>query len=168
MPITQTTPRKALQSSIDRRLNNLLRSMVNVLCMAGEEVVRYARTLPSPDPKKFPKGKPIPPHQPGYIDWTANLRSSIGYVVLWDGRVIVQSDFSPIKGHRGTSGIDGTKRGRAFLQQLISKNSTGLVLIVVAGMPYAAYVEALGYDVLDSAEIKANELVKRMLRKLKF
>ena len=143
--------------------------MVEKLCYVGEEVVKYARTLPSPNVKDFEPGKPIPPHKPNYMDWTANLRSSIGYVVLWDGRVIVQSDFSPIRSKRtGNSGIEGTKAGKAFLQQLIAENGTGLVLIVVAGMPYAAYVEAKGYDVLDSAEIKANEIVKRMLSKLKF
>lgn len=142
--------------------------------MVGEEVVRYARTLPSPDPRKWgydpkKKKKPkIPPHQPGYIDWTANLRSSIGYVVLWDGKVVQQSDFSPVRGKRGTSGVEGTRQGREFLQKLIDENGEGLVLIVVAGMPYAAYVEALGYDVLDSAEIKAEEIVKRLLSKLKF
>ncbi len=152
MPIIQTTPRRALQGSIDRRLNNLLRSMVNVLCYAGEEVIKYARN----------------PNRKRYTDQTGNLTSSIGYVVLWDGKVVKQSDFSPVRGARKKTGLDGTKRGRAFLKQLIAENGTGLVLIVVAGMPYAAYVEARGYDVLDSAEIKANEIVKRLLSKLKF
>lgn len=152
MPIIQTTPRRALQSSIDRRLNNLLRSMVNVLCYAGEEVIKYARN----------------PNRKRYTDQTGNLTSSIGYVVLWDGKIVEQSDFSSVSGRRGKKGVDGSKRGKAFLQQLIAENGSGLVLIVVAGMPYAAYVEAMGYDVLDSAEIKANELVKQMLSKIKF
>lgn len=142
--------------------------MVNVLCYAGEEVVKHARSLPSPNPKSMPK--PIPPHQPGYIDWTGNLRASIGYVVLWDGAVVKMSDFAPVrgKGKKGGNGLTGSKKGREFLQKLIEENGEGLVLIVVAGMPYAAYVEALGYDVLDSAEIKAEEIVKRLLSKLKF
>lgn len=152
MPIKQTTPRRALQSSIDRRLYNLQQAMVNVLCRAGEEVIKYARNH----------------NRKRYTDQTGNLTSSIGYVVLWDGKVVQQSDFSPVRGARKGSGLAGTKRGRAFLQQLINENGMGLVLIVVAGMPYAAYVEAMGYDVLDSAEIKANEIVKRLLSKLKF
>lgn len=143
-----------------------LQALVKVLCYAGEEVVAYARSLPSPNPKGMPR--PIPSHKPGYIDWTANLRSSIGYVVLWEGKVVKQSDFSPIKGNRGKSGVAGSRQGKKFLKQLIAEHGEGLVLIVVAGMPYAAYVEALGYDVLDSAEIKAEEIVKRLLSKLKF
>lgn len=156
MPIKQTTPKAALQASIDRRLHNLLQALVNVLCYAGEEVVKYARD----------------PNRKRYTDQTGNLTSSIGYVVLWDGRVVKQSDFSPVQGkgkkRSGAGGLSGSKKGREFLKKLISENGEGLVLIVVAGMPYAAYVEAMGYDVLDSAEIKAEEIVKRMLSKLKF
>ena len=156
MPIRQTIPTAALQASIDRRTNRLLQALVNVLCYAGEEVVKYARG----------------PNRKRYTDQTGNLTSSIGYVVLWNGRVVRQSDFSPVQGNgkkrSGAGGLSGTKKGREFLQKLISENSEGLVLIVVAGMPYAAYVEAMGYDVLDSAEIKAEEIVKRMLSKLRF
>ena len=156
MPIRQTIPTAALQASIDRRTNRLLQALVNVLCYAGEEVVKYARD----------------PNRKRYTDQTGNLTSSIGYVVLWNGRVVRQSDFSPVQGNgkkrSGAGGLSGTKKGREFLQKLISENSEGLVRIVVAGMPYAAYVEAMGYDVLDSAEIKAEEIVKRMLSKLRF
>lgn len=161
MPIRQTTPRAALQKLIDRRLNDLLQALVNVLCYAGEEVVKYARD----------------PNRKRYTDQTGNLTSSIGYVVLWDGKVVKQSDFSPVQGkgkkrkgkkRRGAGGVSGSKKGREFLRKLISENGDGLVLIVVAGMPYAAYVEAMGLDVLDSAEIKAEEIVKRILSKLKF
>lgn len=156
MPIRPTTPQGALQRAIDRRLDNLLQALVNVLCYAGEEVVRYARD----------------PNRKRYTDQTGNLTSSIGYVVLWDGRVVRQSDFSPVRGkgkkRSGAGGLQGSRKGREFLKKLIRENGEGLVLIVVAGMPYAAYVEAMGYDVLDSAEIKAEEIVKRMLSKLKF
>lgn len=153
MPIRQTTPRAALQSSIDRRVQRILQAMANVLCYAGEEVVKYARD----------------PNRKRYTDQTGNLTSSIGYVVLWDGKVVKQSDFSPVRGKSGKPGkLSGSKEGRKFLNRLIQENGEGLVLIVVAGMPYAAYVEAMGYDVLDSAEIKAEEIVKRMLSKLKF
>lgn len=165
MPIRQTTPRAALQRSIDRRTLFILRKLVERLCFIGEEVVRHARTLPSPNPKHLPT--PIPPHKPHYIDWTHNLRSSIGYVVLWDGKVMQESDFEQLRGGR-KSKLSGSRKGREFLHKLIEENGSGLVLIVVAGMPYAAYVEALGYDVLGSAEIKAGEMVKRMLSKLRF
>ena len=86
------------------------------------------------------------PNRKRYTDQTGNLTSSIGYVVLWNGRVVRQSDFSPVQGNgkkrSGAGGLSGTKKGREFLQKLISENSEGLVLIVVAGMPYAALISA--------------------------
>lgn len=152
MPIRQITPRAAIKRAIDNRIDRILIAAVETLCYAGEEVVKYARD----------------PNRERYKDQTGNLTSSIGYVVLWDGKVIKQSTFEQIKGKKVTTVLNGSKEGRKFLQQLISENDKGLVLIVVAGMPYAACVEALGYDVLDSAEIQAQEIVKRMIGKLRF
>ena len=126
--------------------------VVNNLCRAGEEIIIHARD----------------PNRQRYTDQTGNLTSSIGYAVIWDGQIVVQSDFEPVRGKLGSLGVDGSKQGEKFLQQLIKKNGRGIVLIAVAGMPYAAYVEAMGKDVLVSAEIKANEIVKRLLSKLKF
>ena len=37
---------------------------------------------------------------------------------------------------------------------------------MVAGMRYAAYVSASGRDVLDSAELRANQLVPQLLGQL--
>ena len=51
---------------------------------------------------------------------------------------------------------------------MISQNPAGIVLIVVAGMDYAAYVEAKGLNVLDTSEIMAKKLVRRTLKRLGF
>lgn len=153
MPIRPTKPSQIIQREIDARLNRLMMALVNVLHYAGEQVVKYARD----------------PNRKRYKDRTGNLTSSIGYVVLWDGKVMHESNFEQVRGDGNKpSKLSGSRSGRAFLQKLIAANKDGLVLIVVAGMPYAAYVEAMGLDVLDSAEIKAEEIVKRMLSKLKF
>lgn len=155
MPIKQITPKAAIQSAINRRVERLLGALIKTLCYVGEEVVKYARD----------------PNRKRYTDQTGNLTSSIGYVVLRDGEVVHESSFEQVNGNgkaKSRSKLSGSKEGRKFLHQLIAENSSGLVLIVVAGMPYAAYVEAMGYDVLDSAEIKAEEMIKKMLRKLKF
>jgi len=42
-----------------------------------------------------------------------------------------------------------------------------LVLIVIAGMKYAAYVEAMNYDVLTSSELYARKRVPELIEKLK-
>lgn len=152
MPIKPRST-KAIQQEINRRLERLYQALTNVLIYAGEEVIKYARN----------------PNRRRYKDRTGNLTSSIGYVVLRDGKVMRESDFATVKGDGTSKGkLTGSKSGRDFLKSLISEHNNGLVLIVVAGMPYAAYVEAMGLDVLDSAEIKAEDIVKRLLSKLKF
>jgi hypothetical protein len=50
--------------------------------------------------------------------------------------------------------------------QLVSKFPKGIVLIVDAGMHYASYVSAKGYDVIDSAELLAQQLVPEILKRL--
>lgn len=153
MPIKPTTPKSALQASINNRLARIRQALINVMMYAGEEVVKYARD----------------PYRKRYTDQTGNLTSSIGYVVLDNGTPVHISDFQPVAGKadKGNS-LTGSRKGKEFIQKMMSEYGQGIVLIVVAGMPYAPYVEAKGYDVLDSAEIKADEIVKRLLRKLKF
>lgn len=167
MPIKSTTPKASLQQAIYKRIGKIENVIIERLFETGEQVVKYARELPSPSLADFPEGQrekgKVPPHQPNYIDWTSNLRSSIGYAIVKDGKIIHISDFTPLKG-----GEEGARKGKAFLESLVSDYSNGIALIVVAGMPYAAYVEAKGYDVLDSAEIKAEEILKRLLSKLRF
>lgn len=97
-----------------------------------------------------------------YKDQTGNLTSSVGYCVLDNGKVVKESSFDIVKG-----GGEGAAKGREFLHSLISENSSGLVLIVVAGMKYAAYVEAKNLNVLDSAEQLAEHLLPQLFKQLK-
>lgn len=99
-----------------------------------------------------------------YIDQTGNLRSSTGYCVLYNGKVVKRSSFEAVK----PTATKGAKEGNDFMSKLISENSKGIVLIVVAGMNYARYVEKMGLNVLDSSEILAKKLVPRMLKDLGF
>lgn len=99
-----------------------------------------------------------------YIDRTGNLRSSTGYCVLYNGSVVHQSGFEAVK----PTAIEGVKEGKKLLNELMNSHSVGIVLIVVAGMDYACYVEAKGLNVLDTSEIKAKKLVKKTLKKLGF
>lgn len=83
-----------------------------------------------------------------YTDRTGNLRSSVGYVVLLDGVEQSQSNIN--------------KLNRKQFDIIKAKYTKGLVLIVVAGMNYAAYVEAKGYNVLSSAELMAENILKQL------
>lgn len=76
--------------------------------------------------------------QETYADQTGNLRASIGYVIFFNGEKVAGSFAS------GT----GQEKGKAFSETVAKKYSKGFVVVLVAGMEYAAYVEAKGYDVL--------------------
>ena len=76
-----------------------------------------------------------------FVDQSGNLRASIGYVIYANGKPLVK-DFVD---HNGPKGI---------------------VLVVVAGMNYASYVEANNRDVLTSAEHLAEKLVPEMIQAL--
>ena len=49
------------------------------------------------------------------------------------------------------------------MEQVIAENPTGLVFIMVAGMPYAKYVEAMNLDVFDSAEMLAEKMIPKIM-----
>ena len=127
---------------------------VDMMCRLGEKVVKYAREHVT------------------YTDRTANLRNSIGYMVVQNGR-IVQTAFTG-RTAPTTEGGDSNKAhqiGLDYAKEVfsnLSKNKT--YLIWVAGMDYAAAVEAKGYDVItgsgnwaESEAQKQMELFKRFL-----
>ena len=88
-----------------------------------------------------------------YTDRTGNLRASIGYVVMLDGTPVAES------------GGEGAKS--ALSRAVAESPQEGLCLVVVAGMHYAHYVAARGFDVLDSAEHLAEVEMPKILDKLK-
>ncbi len=96
-----------------------------------------------------------------FTDRTGNLRSSIGYVVVMDGEVQHKGRFEAVK-----NGSAGAAEGAKFIAQVVAEFPKGIVLIVAAGMKYAAYVAAKGYNVTDSAELLAQRLVPRILTQL--
>lgn len=96
-----------------------------------------------------------------YTDQTGNLRSSIGYVILKDGVQLELSGFEVKK-----EGAEGSQRGKALADQIATDYPRGFVLIVVAGMEYAAAVEAKGYDVLTMSSLKAASDLKKAMQRI--
>ena len=139
MPITMITPKQQidiyLQNRIDKKINALLRKLSYV----GEQCILEAR------------------NNGDYKDQTGNLRSSVGYIIVKGGKVISMSSFNTVK-----DGENGAKKGVSFAKELADKYSSGTVLIVVAGMNYAAYVAAKGRNVLDSAKLIGNQLMDEL------
>ena len=146
MPIKDLTPSGQIERYVQERVERLVRAIIYNLSVVGEKVLNKARSTNS------------------YKDQTGNLRSSIGYVIAVDGEIVQMSSFAP--SDNGTDRVTGQAAGRAFAEELVRKFPYGIVLIVVAGMNYASYVSAKGYDVLDSSELLAEQLVPQMLQQL--
>ena len=96
-----------------------------------------------------------------YMDQTGNLRSSIGFCIVRDGQIVKQQIVQQVK-----DGVDGKKAAEGTLARLASSQTSGICLIVVAGMNYAVYVEGRGRNVLTSAELLADRLVPQILEQL--
>lgn len=100
----------------------------------------------------------------GYTHRTGNLGSSTGYIVLNNGSLHSQGGFLSITGpERNNTNIDGTLVGREYAESLIPEYSKGYLMIFVAGMNYAGYVEAKGYNVITSAEIWAQRNAQKII-----
>jgi hypothetical protein len=131
---------------LDKLLKLIDSETITALQAVGEKAVSYARHIPPPDQGGL-----------GFVDRTANLRSSIGYAVYRDGHQVVNSS-------KGTA--EGTNQGQALADQ-VGKQTDGFALVVTAGMYYAVYVESKGRDVLTSAEQRAADWLQVELDDLK-
>lgn len=145
MPIKQLTPMSEIERYTEEQLDRLKRAIIRTFSYVGEICLTRARNTDS------------------YKDQTGNLRSSIGYVISVDGVVVHASDFNVVK-----SGQNGATSGLSYAKKIARSFPKGICLIVVAGMKYAAYVSAKGLDVLDSSELLADSLTKKMLNQLGF
>ncbi|MGE9615653.1 MAG: hypothetical protein ACQPRI_05065 [Solitalea-like symbiont of Tyrophagus putrescentiae] len=107
---------------------------------------------------------------------TGNLQNSIGYVVVKKGIVISSGSFGNIKRIAALAvksdglNISGAKQGLEVANRIARGCQNDYTLIIVAGMNYAAYVEAKGYNVILPAELKAKidipKEFKRITRQL--
>lgn len=146
MPGKMITPIKVIGDHIKASVEAKMKVIINKFCYVGEQCIVEARD------------------NGDYTDQTGNLRSSIGYAVLWNGKIIQKECADKVK-----IGDEGTSKGEKFLSDRIKKaQKKGVVLIVTAGMNYAEYVEAKGYNVLSSAELKAGPLIKQLLTQIGF
>lgn len=103
------------------------------------------------------------PQESSWFDQSGNLRSSIGYVIVHNGKIIKYSEFNQVK-----QGTDGIKEGKELAKELAKQYTSGYALVVVAGMNYAELVEAMDSKVvLASAELFARKELPTMMFKLK-
>lgn len=151
-------------------------AIIQTLSYCGEVAVGFARN----------------PHNNDWHDHTGNLRSSIGYIVTFNGQNVTpkgelytafnENDMNPEHKERvsftawkGTeketqvefmatveAGTEGAREGERYADSLKGSHPQGYALIVVAGMNYAESVQAHGRDVLTGAELAAREQWRKM------
>lgn len=93
----------------------------------------------------------------GNITW--NLRSSIGYCLMYEKKV-VESYFPKIIG-----GTEGEEVGRDLAERLANYGDygDGIVLVLVAGEDYASFVAAKGKDVIESSTTAFQTEITKLL-----
>lgn len=133
-----------LRKMLQRKLNVIDQAYFQQLQYIGEAFVKHAR------------------ESGNYTDRTGNLRNSIGYVILKDGKQLIDNFINSSDGDGKTENSrDGQAIGRQKAAEIGQKFPKGYVLICVAGMEYAAAVESKGFDVITSSSITAkNDLIK--------
>ena len=131
------------QSAINAKMKDaeeaILQKFLRVLRYCGEMAVNEARTSGN------------------YQDQTGNLRSSIGYVIAINGKII-EDNFE--------GSAEGQNEGKNIARE-IARSTPDIALIVVAGMKYASHVESKGRNVLTSAEQMANNIIPNLLKQLR-
>lgn len=148
MGIQMTTPLSEVDRILYKSFEILKNEITKCLVKLGDECIAKIR-----DRSK----------EESWIDRTGNLRSSIGYAVYDYGIKQIESAFQIVR-----NGNEGSSEGKKMISQLGSEYSNAYALVVVAGMNYASYVEALeNKDVLASTELWAKSIVDARLERAK-
>lgn len=96
----------------------------------------------------------------GYDDHTKNLRGSIGYKIFFNGTEIT---------HGGLDG-KGSEKGEQVASSTLNRiQSDGKLweIVVVAGMEYARYVEAKGYNVISFVQAFLDKEIEKLKKAIK-
>lgn len=146
MPISKLSSVEDFSRYMEKRLQRIETAVIVNLCLLGEQCVKKART------------------DGNYTDQTGNLRGSVGCVVVANGRIVGGGGFSS---DYGSKDGDGVGAGQDFARKIAGEYSKGYALVVVAGMNYAVYVEAMKNKVvLSTAESYAKERLPIVMEKL--
>ena len=127
-----------VKAHMDKAKQGFEESLLDEFRRTGEQFIADARSIRT------------------YQDQTGNLRSSIGYALFKDGQMLEQT----------FPGGDVTGSGGTLAKWVANSYKRGYLLVVVAGMFYAQYVEAKSYDVLTGSSYTAETNIKARVKKL--
>ena len=148
MPITSNLKPADIRKMINERIERKKQALYVRLFYIAEQCLKNARKN----------------HK--YKVQTGNLTSSINYCIIDNGEIIKAGEWktTPRTKNGGKEGID---KGMEYLREMAeAQPHDGITFLMVAGMPYAKYVEAMSLDVLESSEEMAEKKVKEMIQKL--
>lgn len=124
-----------IRQSLNESVSKIEDKTLEALAYEGEEFVDKARLIDT------------------YKDRTANLRASIGYIIVRDGKTVKENFEGEDK---------GVSKAKEVANEVALKYPKGFVLIGVAGMNYAAAVESKGYDVI-TGSAPGDDQIKNLL-----
>lgn len=134
---------KQLEEQVINWFSQNERKFIIALGYIGEEFVNSARSVNT------------------YLDQTGNLRSSIGYVIAKNGRILKRNYKQVGDGNKGVT------EGLNLADKATAEHPTGIVLIVTAGMNYAIYVETMGFDVLTGSIPSRSQVINSFYQMIK-
>lgn len=160
MQIKARSPKNAIRKHVEGRIKYLEDSIVFRLNALGEQCVNDAREALNLNSAAFPikyGGNKVKKGLRGnYIDDTGNLRASVSYAVIKDGKII-KADYGTVA--TGVSRSIAVERARNVPK--------GFGLVVMAGEDYAVHVEAQGFNVISSQELFVKSELPKFIEKLK-
>lgn len=123
----------SIQLALKKFKEDAEKQIVKALSQVGEEFVDAAKNQPQDHALRT------------YLDDTKALRSSVGYFLLKDGKII-KSKISAVGGGKLSS------VGVATSIRIVESMPVfeGYRLVGIAGMNYASYVESKGYNVIST------------------
>ena len=147
MPITSNLKPADIRTMINDRIERKKQALFVRLFYIAEECLNNARES----------------HK--YKVQTGNLTSSINYCIIDNGEIVKTGEWKATPGTE--NGKAGMEKGMEYLRQMAdAQPQDGITFLMVAGMPYARYVEAMSLDVLETSEDMAARKIKVMIQKL--
>jgi len=138
------TPKQVIEASMRHGAQQVKKRILVLMEVAGTAGMNAARLNGS------------------YLDQTGNLRSSVGYALVEDGKLVKTGEFNQVK-----NGGEGPQQGRQLAEQIATEFPKGITVVLLAGMPYASALSARGYDVIDSGILTTMRLVPELLKPFK-
>ena len=144
-----TTPASRIDTLINKEKERVEVLTVRALSYLGELCVIEARNRPQ---------------EISWYDRSGNLRSSIGYAIIHNGKILEYSDFTQVR-----QGNEGVRKGKALIEELSKKFANGYALVVLLpsndNTGKGDFTE--NKNVLASAELFARKELPGMMSKLK-